>query len=404
MLPARWWESFGDWSTEFVTQVSSWLHDLNPGLDKMPIPTDLSSGTGYHASWLVPRDVHAAELVYITVPVAILMTTLLFVPWKVQLPARWREVPSMGTTERLFSVLDRLLCVAVSICFGMTVIYKFQKGIPLSLLQPCHLEAVFLIYMFIDRGSRLGRFAHNYLATAVWGAMGTLVTPDTRFSDMALEVEHFFVNHALMAAVPFYNLFRRKYDLYSGWPASLCIALCVHLQHFAFYEFFSIWGGININYVMHPPVPLVSFGADYRITAMLAILFISTVNRLVIVDGFLWLAGRVMPQRSIREAPGNQSVPTGRWLRRGYWCDWCGMVNDPLRHRAERLVEDDVDEDAWMEGVVEDWLREHGRERVPGEEQDAEPDGASHSLRRHLKNANGSNFRSSQTLRNRKRK
>lgn len=142
---------------------------------------------------------------------------------------------------------------------------KYLTGRMLFMLMPCHvLTTMLLIMVFLPVSEGTTDLYNIYVSYAFMPVLAVLF-PDLRDYTLPFEVATFFIQHALMIALPVWFARTSRYAVY-GERFAACRAYA--LGTLAFYGFLvplSATLGANLNYMMSPPPGILrGFGRAYR--------------------------------------------------------------------------------------------------------------------------------------------
>ena len=231
---------------------------VNPSLPFAPPPPTRATD----AHWLVPPAHTVADWA---------AWSLLFFAVLALLPSRacggrralWRvAVPAAPqAASGAAAAADAALRAGVWATAASTLWLKLSTGRGLFLLQPCHLSNALLCALTLAPGGGGGGGGGDSLAArAAWvdalakyGTAAALLWPDIGPDPAPGEVTSFFLQHALLCALPALWIARRRYPLYAGARALAYAWAVVGAIHFAALLPASVLAGKNVNYMMMPP-------------------------------------------------------------------------------------------------------------------------------------------------------
>jgi uncharacterized membrane protein YwaF len=165
--------------------------------------------------------------------------------------------------------------------------YKYHKGASLFMTQPCHMSIIgyaLLLSPLADRQSKFNQVVFNMLVNQSWGAILAIVQPDLRDTHQFLEKEFFWFEHYILLAIPAYAIWTKRYHIIPKQAAfTLASFLSLAVYHSLILASCSIFTGVNLNYLLSPPVGILMwFGPWYRVVMYTACLPITFLNRYVV--------------------------------------------------------------------------------------------------------------------------
>lgn len=159
---------------------------------------------------------------------------------------------------------DKALGVVLVAIIVVTVGYKRVRGHELFLLQPCHVFSVVLAACLVFVDTRGAEVLFNMHLSVQWAPWLALLTPDLRDYGLPWEIPFFFGQHWLITLIPFYLIFRRRFQIYACWPWAVAAHTFWSLYHLVVLFPASVVFGVNLNYMLVAPGGLRSFGQNYR--------------------------------------------------------------------------------------------------------------------------------------------
>ena len=162
------------------------------------------------------------------------------------------------STRRMLNnmkIVDTMILVLLGITMVAITIHKARKEMLIFLLQPCHMNAFALLALFLmDIKNYATHFAFNVILHLNWGAVLALVTPDLRDYEQFLEVEFFWIEHALLLIIPFYCIMSKRFAVFESTLTLACASFFLLAVYHSFVlSAASLWTGINLNYLLAPP-------------------------------------------------------------------------------------------------------------------------------------------------------
>lgn len=193
---------------------------------------------------------------------------------------------------------DPVFLALLVFSLGLVVIHKYLRGGGgiFFLLQPCHISAVTLISILLaPPRAEWAHVAFNILLCAMWGSWMAILFPDLRDYKLPLEIENFWLEHALIVALPIWFIWTGRFLVF---PHSIAFTSSAFLFNGAFHALVlhtvSLLSGYNLNYQLQPPpVRIVEkMGKSYK-WIMYSFTYLVTLGvRYGIVEGVLWASGR----------------------------------------------------------------------------------------------------------------
>jgi len=120
-----------------------------------------------------------------------------------------------------------------------------------------------------------------------------MVAADLSCYTQFLELQNWFVQHALLLCVPMYLLYLERYPIIAGRTIFLFSYALEFAAHAVVFIPVSLAVGFNINYTICPPAgPLELFHSYYRVVMMVFCLFLMWFVRYVLIQSFLHFVRR----------------------------------------------------------------------------------------------------------------
>lgn len=249
----------------------------------MPNETDFTKPM--KGSWYISPAQHGFEL--------IILTTLFYLGFLVTIKhicrpgsPEWKLLALYDNTTRM-TLLEKVMSYSAMTSWFMILVYKALRNDLISMLQPCHVNLVVLIFTLnFPKKYTITHFVFNVFVHGIWGTMLAISAPDLRGYDMLLEVENFWFEHYLLLAAPFLLMFTDRYVL---WPPSLAVALlsfCFNaLYNVPFLASLGLLTGLNVNYTLSPPPGILEyFGSYYRVASLFFVCIISIILRFTLAE------------------------------------------------------------------------------------------------------------------------
>eukprot|EP00746_Dinoflagellata_sp_MGD_P166737 gnl/MRDRNA2_/MRDRNA2_96836_c0_seq1.p1 gnl/MRDRNA2_/MRDRNA2_96836_c0~~gnl/MRDRNA2_/MRDRNA2_96836_c0_seq1.p1 ORF type:complete len:272 (-),score=17.95 gnl/MRDRNA2_/MRDRNA2_96836_c0_seq1:32-847(-) len=162
------------------------------------------------------------------------------------------------------------LRIAIIVHYAISLWYKNQRpGGGWFMLMPCHISSLSWVGVALAP-SNLLRAQISHHALTLWAAVIVVfLTPDTRGLNIFLEVEFFWLQHIFLSILPVYAIAsRRVIPSDGGWMIALATACILFSFYFGPGTFLGLWTNVNINYMLHPPDPFLTFGDHFRLAAI----------------------------------------------------------------------------------------------------------------------------------------
>ncbi|KAI3646479.1 hypothetical protein MP228_009407 [Amoeboaphelidium protococcarum] len=203
------------------------------------------------------------------------------------------------------SWLERVVHVSLVVTFIMTLKFTYVKGFMLFVLQPCHITNLMYIYLLtLDTRRKLPHIMFNILLHLSWGILLAVVQPDLRDSHQFMEKHFFWYEHIILLALPIWCMWKKRFYV---MPLQMNLALASFLglavYHSLILATVSLLSGVNVNYMLKPPIGLLEmFGAFYRPVMYLFCFALTFLMRFVIWEVVI---------RAVDKLRGHQLVDGG---------------------------------------------------------------------------------------------
>ncbi len=174
--------------------------------------------------------------------------------------ARVVSRPATGTE----AAVTRGLCLALLVALLYIAVCKWLTGRMLYMLMPCHVLTVMLLVMGL-LPAKLGADLYNVYVSYAFMPVLAVLFPDLRDYTLPFEVATFFIQHALMIALPVWFARTARFPVYEGRYAAWRAYALGTLAFYGFLVPLSAALGANLNYMMSPPPGVLRwFGRAYR--------------------------------------------------------------------------------------------------------------------------------------------
>ena len=235
------------------------------------LPDKPDWSTSLYGSWFLSPAQHGFE--FIAFNAAIVSLFLLSLGQSLRKLNLQKLLKQYRKTQHLNSIYSRLFdrimlgcCIGV---FGIMLAHKYQKDMFLFLLQPCHMNLMTFIILFMmdPAESIVPHLIFNAVLHLNWGAFLAIATPDLRDCDLFLEYEIFWIEHYLLLIIPVYCMIMKKFVVFElSFPVAVTAFMVKAFYHSFLLSAVALRTSINLNYVLVPPVgPLAWFGKWYRL-------------------------------------------------------------------------------------------------------------------------------------------
>lgn len=199
----------------------------------------------------------------------------------------WWSLPE-GFEEKPLDKMDKMVGCFVAIHALGILYFKWKTNRLVFLLQPCNVWIILMTYMSFSRSLLAAQFFNFYLHTQ-WGSWLGLLAPDLRDYKTKIEIVLFFSMHLVLVLFPVYHIVRGNLAILPGDAYGVyCIFIAVH---WLFFLPFSLWLGVQVQYMTYPPKQLVFAGTNYRFVVTPTLFFFSWFMREQIVATGLAMIG-----------------------------------------------------------------------------------------------------------------
>ena len=139
----------------------------------------------------------------------------------------------------------------------------------------------------MDRFSKLSHMMFNIALHHSWGVLMAIMQPDLRDSTQFLEVPFFWFEHIVLLVIPCWAIWTGRFFLN---PLSIKLATAsffiIAIYHSLLLTTVALVTGVNLNYVLKPPLGVLElFGIYYRPIMYLFCFFITLFTRYVLWAG-----------------------------------------------------------------------------------------------------------------------
>ena len=210
------------------------------------------------------------------------------------------KAPTRQGQQRLHSfsssiptpLLSHLQVFLLALSYSLLFIHKWREDRLWFLLQPCHVLHLLLMYITtLPPSTPRAIFLFNLYLHLLFSPLLGLVAADLSCYTQHLELFNWGLQHVLLLLIPLFSLWPpSRYPLLTGLPFFLlCFSIEV-LFHSAVLTPAALWTGYNLNYVLCPPVGVLSaMGPWYRLVMTGICAVLSVVVRYGMVEGWRWV-------------------------------------------------------------------------------------------------------------------
>ncbi len=171
-----------------------------------------------------------------------------------------------------------------------------------SMMLPCNvLWFLAILLSFYPSSSKLSKPLSETIVQLWFSYIGlpvaALAQPDTTDSIQFGEVYFFFIHHSLLVFFPLYYLYTAKsstvqnYTLWENVQWILVSCAFFGLFYFGIVAPFSLYVGLNLNYMLLPPAGSGVEGPTYRLQSIGVCVTVFTIMRVLLIVGEILLRG-----------------------------------------------------------------------------------------------------------------
>jgi hypothetical protein len=121
---------------------------------------------------------------------------------------RYRHLMATKSVPEEASTFERRVSIVVLLSYLLTLYYKVKTRRGLFILNPCHMSALFLVYLLFAKSTRMNRIIHGVWCSWIYGAIMALIFPHLAGIEQ-FEVVLYYYEHLAIAPIGYLILSRR---------------------------------------------------------------------------------------------------------------------------------------------------------------------------------------------------